>query len=58
MVQLANFLGRDRTFYGIEKKEQIMEFLDAKKKNVAADPDEKWITTWNHYLARIKLFFR
>lgn len=27
-------------------------------KSVEQDPDKKWITTWNHYLNRIKLFVR
>jgi integrase len=58
MIGLANFLGCDRTFYEIERKEQILEFLNTKTKSTKQDPDEKWITTWNHYLARIKLFFR
>ncbi|MGB7956679.1 MAG: hypothetical protein WCF23_22130 [Candidatus Nitrosopolaris sp.] len=57
MIGFANSLGCDRTFYDIERKEQILEFLDTKKKGTTQDPDEKWITTWNHYLARIKLFF-
>jgi integrase/recombinase XerD len=58
MIGFANFLGRDRTFYDLAKKEQILEFLDTKIKANKQDPDEKWITTWNHYLAQIKLFFR
>ena len=58
MIGLANFLGCDRTFYDIERKEQILEFLNTKIKSTKQDPDEKWITTWNHYLARKKLFFR
>lgn len=57
-IGFANFLGLDRTFYDVERKEQILEFLDTKKKDTNQDPDEKWITTWNHYLARMKLFFR
>jgi integrase/recombinase XerD len=32
--------------------------LDTKIKNTERDPEEKWITTWNDYLNRIKLFFR
>jgi site-specific recombinase XerC len=27
-------------------------------KSIEQDPDKKWITTWNHYLNRIKLFVR
>ena len=46
------------TFYEIKKKEQIIAFLDTKIKSSEQDPDKKWITTWNHYLHRIKLFLR
>ncbi len=46
IMGFANFLDRDRTFYDIERKEQILEFLHTKKKGTKQDPDEKWITTW------------
>jgi integrase/recombinase XerD len=45
------------TFYDIKSKEQITAFLDTKIKS-REDPDKRWITTWNHYLHRVKLFFR
>ena len=45
-------------FYDINKKEQILLFLDTKIKDLARDPEKRWITSWNHYLVRIKLFFR
>ena len=32
MIGFANSLGCDRTFYDIERKEQILEFLDTKKR--------------------------
>ena len=32
--------------------------MDTKIRNLNEDPEKKWITTWNHYLHRIKLFFR
>lgn len=35
-----------------------MAFLDSKKKEADKDPEKKWITTWNYYLNRLKLFFR
>jgi hypothetical protein len=57
MIGFANSSGR-RTFYDIERKEQILEFLDIKIMGTKQDPDEKWITPWNHYLARIELFCR
>jgi hypothetical protein len=35
-----------------------LEFLDTKKKDFEDDVEKKWITTWNYYLNRIKLFYR
>jgi integrase/recombinase XerD len=58
VIAFAKFLGPDSSFYDIKKKEQIIVFLDSKIKNTEQDPDKKWITTWNHYLHRIKLFLR
>ena len=58
VIALANFLGAGTTFYDIKNKEQITAFLETKVKSHEEDPDKKWITTWNHYLNRTKLFFR
>ena len=57
IIAFANFIGPD-SFYDIHSREQIVSFLDTKIKNTEQDPEEKWITTWNDYLNRIKLFFR
>jgi hypothetical protein len=43
----ANHLGPDISFRDIASKESAED-----------DPDMKWITTWNHYLNRLRLFFR
>jgi hypothetical protein len=56
VITFANYLGTDTTFYEIQSKEQIIAFLDTKIKSREEDPDRKCITTWNHYLNRIKLF--
>ena len=56
IIDFAKFLG-SKEFYSISKKEQILSFLNMKIKDGQQDPDKKWITTWNHYLNRIKLFF-
>jgi integrase/recombinase XerD len=56
VIAYVKFLGSDKTLYDIKHKEQITKFLDIKIKSVEQDPDRKWITTWNHYLHRIKLF--
>jgi hypothetical protein len=50
MIAYAKFLGTDVSFYNIQKKEQIIAFLDTKTKDTEQDPDKKWITTWNHNL--------
>ncbi len=42
----------------IEKKEDILTFLDTKIKSKDEDPEQKRITTYNDYLHRIKHFFR
>ena len=54
----SEFLGADVSFYGVERREQIINFLDSKIKNPELDPDTKWITTWNDYLGDIKYLFR
>ena len=46
VINFANFLGPNITFYNISKKEQITSFLNTKIKNSDIDPDKRWITTW------------
>jgi hypothetical protein len=58
LITFAHFLGVSISFHNIEQKEQILAFLDTKKKSIEQDPDQRWITTWNHNLTRIKQFFR
>ncbi|MDQ3983552.1 MAG: hypothetical protein M3222_00165 [Thermoproteota archaeon] len=58
IIVYAKFLGPEIIFYDIQKREQIVTFLDTKIKNNDIDPDKKWITTWNDYLWRIKYFLR
>src|SRR6266568_8084762 len=56
LIAFAKFLGPRVTFHDIQKKDQITTFLDTKINN--GDPEKKWITTWNNYLTRLRLFFR
>jgi hypothetical protein len=56
MTGFAKFLGCDVAFHDVNKKGEIISFLDTKIKDTNADPDKKWITTWNDYLWRIKYF--
>ena len=58
MIAFSKFIGPEVTFHDIERKEQIISFLDSKMKSSEGDPDKKWITTWNDYLGDIKYFFR
>ncbi len=58
LIRYAEHLGNHTTFYQIQEKEQILDFLDSKRKIDKDDPDRKWITTWNDYLWRLKYFFR
>jgi hypothetical protein len=57
-IAFSRFLGTDIAFHDIQKKEQIIVFLNSKIKSVDEDPDKKSITTWNDYLGDIKYFFR
>ena len=58
IIAFANFIGPDNSFDDILTDEQVLRQLDTKIKNSEQDPEGKWITTWNDYLNRIKLFFR
>ena len=58
IIAFAEFLGSETTFYQISTKDQITKFLDTKIRSNSEDPDQRWITTWNDYLVRIKHFFR
>ncbi|CAN5767959.1 hypothetical protein BH23THE1_BH23THE1_15640 [soil metagenome] len=58
LIRYAEYLGNYTTFYQIQEKEQILDFLDSKRKIAKEDPDKKWITKWNDYLWRLKYFYR
>lgn len=58
VIGFAQFLGPHMSFFEISRREQITAFLDTKIKSADDDPEKRWITTWNHYLGRIKLFIR
>src|SRR5215211_6240719 len=54
----AKFIGESKTFYDVKDSETIVAFLDTRRKSKEEDPEQKWITTWNDYLWRIKMFYR
>lgn len=58
MIYFARFLESGTDFYQVQKRQQILSFLDTRIKDAQTDPDKKWIRTWNDYLQRIKYFFR
>jgi hypothetical protein len=58
LIRYAEFLGEITTFYQIQEKEKILDFLDSKRKTDKEDPDRKWITTLNDYLWKLKYFYR
>ena len=39
-------------------REDVLKFLDKRKKSIDADPDKKWVRTWNDYLSRLVGFYR
>ena len=57
VLDLAGFLG-PLQYQDIEKKDQILSFLNLKIKDSKIDSEKRWITTWNHYLNRTRLFYR
>ena len=58
LIPFSYELAPDVTFYDICKKEMVLEFLNKRVKPKSEDTDEKWITTWNDYLGRLRFFFR
>lgn len=58
IIAFANFIGPDVSFYDIQSREQIICYLNTKIRDIKQDAEEKWVTSWNDYLNRIKLFFR
>ena len=47
-----------KSLVDVDKREDILVFLQLKIKDKDLDPDQKWITTYNDYLHRLKHFFR
>jgi integrase/recombinase XerD len=56
LVKFSEFINDN--LVNVQNKDQIITFLNTKTRNREEDPDEKWITTWNDYLWRIKYFYR
>jgi integrase/recombinase XerD len=57
LLLFAKFL-EIKTFHEVKECETIVIFLDTRRKSKEEDPEQKWITTWNDYLWRLKMFYR
>ena len=57
ILSFLNYFGQ-ASLNDINKKEDVLLFLQTKIKYKELDPNQKWITTYNNYLHRIKHFYR
>ena len=48
IINFDEYFQSQKLFKDINRQE-ITSFLNSKIKSVEADPEKKWITTWNHY---------
>ena len=56
ILSYVNYISKDTFLSTIKTCDTILSFLETKKKS--KDPDQKLISTWNHYFHRIKHFFK
>jgi hypothetical protein len=42
-IAFGNFICKNNSFYDINKKEQVLEFLNTKVKSYDEDPDKRWM---------------
>ncbi len=54
----AKFIGDSKSLHDIKNQEIIVAFLDTRRKSKEEDPEQRWTTTWNDYLWRLKMFYR
>jgi hypothetical protein len=57
VLSLAQFMS-SKSLGEISNRDDILTFLQTKIKDKEVDPDQKWITTYNDYLHRLKHFVR
>src|SRR6478609_7168163 len=57
ILAFSNYFGQT-SLKDLDKKEDFLRFLQSKIKDKEQDPEQKWITTYNDYLHRIKHFYR
>ena len=58
IYMFTKFLDESKTLNDVKDLETIVAFLDTRKKIKEEDLEQKWITTWNDYLWRLKMFYR
>jgi integrase/recombinase XerD len=58
LTPFALYLGPNTSLSAVYDQAQVTAFSDTKKKDLAVDRNQKWIVTWNSYLARIRHFYR
>ena len=58
IINFGKYLTEKTKFYDIKDKDQVISFLNTKRKLLSEDPDKRWIPTGNNYLSRLKLFYR
>jgi hypothetical protein len=49
VLYYAIFLGPNTCLLDINKRDQILTFLNTKQKDENVDPSKRWNTTWNDY---------
>jgi len=57
VLKLFSFELGEKDFRDITR-ENVLEFLDKRKKSINVDPEKKWVRTWNDYFSRLVTFFR
>jgi hypothetical protein len=58
MIYFAKFLGHATDFHCIQKKDQVLSFLNTRIKDTEIDPEKDGLELGMIYLQRIKYFFR
>ena len=58
VISFGHHLGARISFHDINTSKEIISFLNTKIKGKEEDSDQRWITTWNDYMHRIKHFLR
>ncbi|MEX2192509.1 MAG: hypothetical protein WD717_03920 [Nitrosarchaeum sp.] len=57
VLKLFSFDFGEKDFRDVTK-EDVLNFLDKRKKSIEIDPEKRWVRTWNDYLNRLIGFYR